>query len=90
MKRFLEFELDNYLRGRGGEIIGKQPLYLVENQPDIHYRKGGVVMYALQDYIGEGKVNEALAEFIDTYAFKGAPYPTSKDLIKTTATKSST
>ncbi|MGY8891985.1 MAG: hypothetical protein ACKVKL_16160 [Pseudomonadales bacterium] len=82
MKRFLEFELDNYLRGRGGEIIGEQPLYLVENQPDIHYRKGGVVMYALQDYIGEGKVNEALAEFIDTYAFKGAPYPTSKDLVK--------
>ena len=82
MKRFLEFELDNYLRGRGGEIIGEQPLYLVENQPYIHYRKGSVVMYALQDYIGEEKVNEALAEFIGNYAFKGAPYPTSKDLIK--------
>ena len=82
MKRFLEFELDNYLRGRGGEIIGEQPLYLVENQPYIHYRKGSVVMYALQDYIGEDKVNEALAEFIGNYAFKGAPYPTSKDLIK--------
>ena len=38
-------------------------------------------MYALQDYIGEDKVNQALSEFIKAYAFKGAPYPVSTDLI---------
>ncbi len=81
MKRFLEFELDSYLQGRGGEQIGEMPLYLVENQPYIHYRKGSVVLYALKDYIGEDRINLALSRFIDKYAFKGAPFPTTLDLI---------
>ena len=37
-------------------------------------------MYALQDYIGEDKVNAAIREFLKHYAFKGPPYPTSLDL----------
>ena len=37
-------------------------------------------MYALQDYIGEDKVNEAIRDFLKQYAFKGPPYPTSLDL----------
>lgn len=81
MKRFLEFELDRYLQGRGGELINELPLYLVENQPYIHYRKGSVVLYALKDYIGEDNMNAALARFIDRYAFKGPPYPTTRQLI---------
>lgn len=82
MKRFLEFEMDRYLQGRGGELIDELPLYLVENQPYIHYRKGSVVLYALQDYIGEEKINLALSRFIDDYAFRDAPYPTTLDLIE--------
>ncbi len=82
MKRFLEFELDRYLQGRGGEQIGEMSLMLVENQPYIHYRKGSLVLYALKDYIGEENVNQALAAFIDEYAFKGAPYPTTRDLLR--------
>ena len=81
MKRFLEFELDRYLRGRGGELIEELPLFLVENQPYIHYRKGSVVLYALKDYVGAEVVNDALARFIDKYAFKGPPYPTTRDLL---------
>jgi ABC-2 type transport system permease protein len=38
-------------------------------------------MYALQDYIGEDAVNRGLSNFVKAYAFKGAPYPTSLDLI---------
>ena len=53
MRRFLKYELDNYLRNRGGELVEEMPLYLVENQPYIHYRKGSVIMYALKDYLGE-------------------------------------
>lgn len=82
MKRFLEYELDRYLQGRGSEMIGEMPLYLVENQPYIHYRKGSLVLYALKDYLGEARVNRALAAFIDEYAFKGAPYPTTRDLVR--------
>ena len=81
MKRFLEYELDKYLSGRGGEQIDEMPLFLVENQPYIHYRKGSVVLYALKDYIGAETLNTALAEFLKIYAFQSAPYPTTRDLL---------
>ena len=81
IRRFLKYELDNYLRSRGGELIEELPLALVENQQYIHYRKGSVVMYALQDAIGEDKVNLALRRLIDKFAFKSSPFPTTGDLI---------
>ncbi len=82
MKKFLHYELDNYLRGRAQERNEEPPLYRVDaNQGYIHYAKGSMVMYALQDYIGEDNVNKALAEFVQAFAFKGPPYPTSLDLI---------
>jgi aminopeptidase N len=80
MRRFLRYELDLYLSGRGGELVGEQPLLLVEHQPYIYYRKGSVVMYALRDYLGEDVVNGALAQFVDASAFEGPPYPTSLEL----------
>jgi aminopeptidase N len=81
MRRFLKYELDNYLRSRGGEAIEELPLQRVENQGYIHYRKGAVAMYLLQDRLGEPRVNAMLAEFIRQHRFKGAPYPRSVDLV---------
>ncbi|MFC5344579.1 M1 family aminopeptidase [Brevundimonas staleyi] len=81
IRRFLKFELDNYLRSRGTELIEELPLNRMENQQYIHYRKGAVVMYLLADQIGEANVNRALAQFLQTHAFKPAPYPRSTDLI---------
>ena len=81
MKRFLSFELDSYLQGRGGEVIEELPLYRVENQPYIHYRKGSVVFYALKDLMGEAAINDALATFLDEFAFKGPPFPTTRELL---------
>jgi ABC-2 type transport system permease protein len=82
MKKFLRFELETYLRGRSQERNEEPPLEQVDqNQGYIHYGKGAVVMYAMQDYIGEENVNRALSEFVKAYAFKGPPYPTSLDLI---------
>ena len=82
IRRFLRFEVDGYLRGRAQERNEEEPLYKVDvNQGYIHYNKGALVMYAIQDYIGEDKVSQALAEFIKAYAFKGPPYPVSLDLI---------
>ena len=75
MRRFLRYELDRYLLGRGGEQKKELPLSRVENQPYIHYRKGSLVMYALRDYIGEDKLNRALRAYRDEWAFKGPPYP---------------
>jgi len=46
----------------------------------IHYNKGGMVMYALADYIGEERVSQALSAMVKDYAFKGPPYPTALDM----------
>lgn len=81
IRKFLKFELDRYLRSRGGELVEELPLIRVEDQPYIHYRKGSLVMYLLRDRIGETKVNAALRRLLAQYAFKGAPYARSQDLV---------
>jgi len=81
MRRFLKYELDNYLKNRGGELIEELPLKLVEDQGYVHYRKGSVAMYALKDAIGEDAVNRALRNVLAKYAFKSNPFPRSGDLI---------
>jgi ABC-2 type transport system permease protein len=81
MQRFLQYELDRYLLGRSTEQKKELPLSRVENQPYIHYRKGSLVMYALQDYIGEENLNRAIRAFRDEHAFKGPPYPNTPQLL---------
>lgn len=81
MRRFLKYELDNYLTARGSEAIEELPLERVENQGYIHYRKGSVVMYLLQDRLGEDRVNAMLAELLNQYRFQSQPYASSKDMI---------
>jgi len=81
IRKFLKYELDSYLRARGGEAAREQPLERVEDQGYIHYRKGSLVMYRLADEIGEDAVNRALRSLLKQYAFKGAPYPTALDLV---------
>jgi len=82
MRKFLKYELDRYLSGRGGEVVEEMPLALVENQQYIHYRKGSVVMYALKDYLGEDKVNETLARFDRDKAFQQPPYTTTTEFLE--------
>ncbi len=81
IRKFLKFELNSYLRSRGGEVAEELPLEKVEDQGYIHYRKGSLVMYRLADEIGEDAVNRALRTLLAKYAFKGAPYPTALDLV---------
>lgn len=82
MRRFLQYEMDNYLRSRGREILKEQPLRTVESsQGYIHYRKGSVVMYQLKEVMGEQNLNDALKSVVDQFGYQGPPYPTSVDLI---------
>lgn len=81
IRRFLKFELDGYLRGRQNDVVEEVPLERVENQAYIHYRKGSIVMYLLQERLGEDAVNRALQRFVAKYRFKGPPYLQSTDLI---------
>jgi len=82
MKEFLKYDFRRYLRGRGVEVEKELPLYQVENQSYIHYGKGSLILYALQDYIGEDKVNNALRNFLEEFKYADPPYPSSLDFIK--------
>ena len=81
IRKFLKYELDRYLRARGGEVIEELPLERVEEQPYIYYNKGSLVMYRLANEIGEDNVNAALREMLTGYAFMGPPYPTTLELV---------
>jgi ABC-type transport system involved in multi-copper enzyme maturation permease subunit len=82
MRKFLKYEMDNYLRSRGRELLKERPLLTVEaNQGYIHYRKGSVVMYYLREMIGEEAVNRALRKILEQYRYAPAPYPTSYALV---------
>lgn len=77
MRHMLKHELDGYLHGRGREVLEEKPIMLVEDQRYIHYNKGCMVMYALRDYIGEDRVNAALARYADDMAYQQPPYTNS-------------
>jgi len=82
MRKFLRYEMDNYLRSRGRERLKERPLLTVEaEQGYIHYRKASVVLYYLKEMIGEDKVNAALRKLVQQYAYNAPPYPTSWALV---------
>lgn len=82
MHKFLRYEMNNYLRSRGLERMKERPLLNVDpNQGYIHYQKGSLAIYYLTEMIGESRVNAALKELIDAYAYKGPPYPSSHELV---------
>jgi ABC-2 type transport system permease protein len=81
MRRFLKYEQDRYLMGRATEREKEQPLESNENQQYIHYSKGGAAFYALQDAIGEDKVDAALRRFLEAHRYAGPPYPIARELV---------
>jgi ABC-type transport system involved in multi-copper enzyme maturation permease subunit len=82
MRKFLKYEMDNYLRSRGREKHKEEPLLTVESEQGyVHYRKASVVMYYLKEMIGEEAVNCALRKVIQRYAYSPPPYPTSYALV---------
>ncbi len=88
IQQFLEIQQKEYVEGKQREAGQEPSLALVENQEYIYYAKGAINMYALQNAIGEDKVNLALKQFINDWNSLDGPlkastkrYPTSKDLI---------
>jgi ABC-2 type transport system permease protein len=75
MRRFLRYNLDQYLRGRAMDNQRELPLVQNEDQRYIHYRKGSLAMYLLQDLVGADKINGVLHELLVRHAFHAAPYP---------------
>jgi ABC-2 type transport system permease protein len=82
MRKFLRYEMDRYLSGRGQERLKERPLLTVESmQYYIFYNKGSVVLYYLKEMLGEDAVNRALRKLIHRYAYAPPPYPTSYALV---------
>lgn len=82
MRRFLRYELDAYLLGRAQAQDKELPLAHNDNQRYIHYRKGALAMYLLQDMLGEDAINGVLRGLLQQYAYQGAPYPTASSLVE--------
>jgi ABC-2 type transport system permease protein len=82
MRKFLKYEMDRYLSSRGQESADEKPLLQVNpSQGYVHYQKGSVVLYYLKEMIGEERVNIALKNLIDRFAYRDPPYPNSYDLV---------
>jgi len=82
IRKFLHYEMDKYLTARSNESEREKPLaYVDAGQGYILYQKGGIVMHALNKYIGEDSLNHALKRFIEHYALKAPPYPTTLDFL---------
>ena len=82
MRKFLKYELDQYLAGRAGERVRELPLARVDEQQGyIDYDKGAVILYALQDYLGEDAVDAALRTWLGQVRFQQPPYTDTHDLL---------
>lgn len=88
VQQFLELQLEKYEEGKRRESGVEPTLALVDNQDYIYYAKGAINMFALQEVIGEDKVNLALKRFIEdwntidgTLKTKTNTYANSKDLL---------
>jgi hypothetical protein len=79
-RRFYDYHMDEYLRGRSVYTNREVPLLDVVSQPYLHYFKGGVAMYTLRERLGAEAVNGALRRFREKYAGADAPPPTSRAL----------
>jgi ABC-2 type transport system permease protein len=80
-RRFTDYEMDYYRRGRAAAPRPETPLSRVEDESYVYYRKGSVAMYALREAIGERAVNTALRRYLERFRGAPPPYPTSLDLI---------
>ena len=82
VRRFLKYELDHYLRSRGGAVLEELPLDRVEDQDYIYYRKGSVAMYWAKEALGEDVINRAMRKLLAQYAFRNAPYANTTDFLR--------
>ncbi len=81
MRRFLRYDLDQYLHGRATENRKELPLADNEDQAYIHYRKGSLAMYLLQDIVGEERINGVLRGLLKQYGQSTGPYPSVTALV---------
>ncbi len=81
-RKLLKEEMNRYLTRRKKDVAGERPLMRsYEDQYYLNYPKSTVLMYALQDYIGEDRINGALRKLVQEYGHKEDVFPTSLDVV---------
>jgi len=73
--KFLKEANNGYVFSRAFEDKKESSLKTVDGQGYIYYQKGSLVLYAIQQLLGENKMNEALSSVIRNYGYKEPPYP---------------
>ncbi len=77
MQKFLKEELDRYLQSRANESKFEKTLLDNDNQAYVWYRKGGLILYGLQDLIGESNLNSGFKAYTEAARFRPkAPFST--------------
>tara|TARA_R110001583_G_scaffold70470_2_gene199448 strand:+ start:146 stop:3595 length:3450 start_codon:yes stop_codon:yes gene_type:complete len=80
MQKFLKEELDRYLRSRANESKFEKTLLDNDNQAYVWYRKGGLILYGLQDLIGEANLNKGFKAYAEAARFRTkAPFTTTTE-----------
>ncbi|KPL00540.1 MAG: hypothetical protein AMJ91_04310 [candidate division Zixibacteria bacterium SM23_73_3] len=81
-RKFLKKEMEHYLSRRKKDVAGERPLMRsYVDQYYLNYPKSTAAMYALQDLIGEDRVNRALSEIVKEYGHRDDVFPTSLDVV---------
>ncbi|HEY0744789.1 MAG TPA: M1 family aminopeptidase [Chryseosolibacter sp.] len=76
VQRYVDFVHTSYELPR----VLATPSLLQANETFLYYRKGGLAMHALSQYIGTKNVNVALRTLLDKHKSKMLPLPTTLDL----------
>ena len=74
LRKVRDYEYERYFDGIKAETQQEKPLYLVEDQPYIHYGKGLLNMYTLKHFITADSVNKALQRITAKYPGKDRRY----------------
>jgi len=76
-------EMKEYLKRRKSDREGERPLMRAsEKQHYINYPKSTIVMYALQDYLGEDRVSLALRGITDDFGHREDLFARSSDVVR--------
>ncbi|MCR9287769.1 M1 family aminopeptidase [Saprospiraceae bacterium] len=82
VRKYIKHEMDHYLQKRAREWGTEQPLmYTHPDQNYIHYPKGTVTFYALKEYLGQEKLNQAIGKFVKKVAFREEGFTTTPEMM---------
>lgn len=80
VRELLSRELDAYLEGRADAAEPEPPLTRVSDEAWLYYRKGAIVMHAIDELLGSERLDRALRGFAEQYGGAGKS-PTARNLL---------